>query len=105
MAKELKRKNTVFVAPSNIVQVVGSKKDNFGLSDDERTVLVYVRDHGGIVPDARVKNEVKADSDVYECIETLVRFNYAKKERNKVILTNNGEYVAQAFRMENISYK
>ncbi len=105
MAKEPGARKTIFVAPTNIVTVVGDKKNSFGLDEDERAVILYVRDHGGIVPEARVKTEVKTSSDISECIENLVRYNYAKLDRNKVILTNNGEYVAQAFRMEHISYK
>lgn len=105
MAKEPKNKKTVFVAPTNIVKVIGDKKNSFGLDQDEKAIMIYVRDHGGIVPEARVKSEVNTESDISECIENIVRYGYAKLDRNKVILTNNGEYVAQEFRMEHISYK
>lgn len=105
MARDIGSKNTVFVAPTNIVKVAGNKKNSFSLSEDEKEVIMFVRNHGGIVPEARVKNEVKIEGDVDACIERLLSLDYAKKEKNKVVLTNNGEYVAQAFRMETIKYK
>lgn len=104
MARQKGSKNTIFVAPTNIVEVVGSKHDSFGLGSDEKEVLMFVRNHGGIVPEARVKSEVEVN-DVDACIEKLISYDYAKKEKNKVLLTNNGEYVAQSFRMETIKYK
>lgn len=105
MAKDIGSKNTIFVAPTNIVKVVGNKNNSFGLSSDEQEVIMFVRNHGGIVPEARVKAEVKIEGDVDACINKLLSFEYAKKDKNKVILTNNGEYVAQSFRMKTIKYK
>lgn len=97
-------KNTIVVAPTNIVQVMGSKRDAFGLNEDEKAVILFVRNHGGRVPEARVKSESGvADADA--CIEKLISYDYAKKDKTKIILTNNGEYVAQAFRMETVKYK
>lgn len=104
MAKQKVSKNTILVAPTNIVKVVGSKNDSFGLSNDEKNVITFVRDHGGIVPEARVKSEVEVN-DVDASIEKLISYEYAKREKNKIVLTNNGEYVAQSFRMEHIKYK
>lgn len=105
MARDRSSKNTIFVAPTNIVHVYGTKADSFGLSNDEREVIMYVRDHGGKVPEARVVAEVKTGSDVNSCIEKLVSYEYAIKDKSKIVLTNNGEYVAQAFRMETVKYK
>ena len=104
MASGKGSKNTIFVAPTNIVHVVGSKRDSFGLTEDEKSVIIFVRNHGGKVPEARVKEESGVNA-AGACIEKLVSYDYAKKDKSKEILTNNGEYVAQSFRMETIKYK
>lgn len=104
MANVKGSKNTIVVAPTNIVEVVGNKRDSFGLNEDEKSVILYVRSHGGRVPEARVKDE-SGVSDASACIEKLIGYDYAKRDKTKIILTNNGEYVAQAFRMETVKYK
>lgn len=105
MADEKLSRNTIFVAPTNVIKVVGTKGNSFGLSEDEKSVLMFVRNHGGIVPEARVKSESGVDDGTEACIEKLVGYDYVTKDKNKIILTNNGEYVAQFFRMKTIKYK
>lgn len=87
-------------SPSNRMVLMGNKSSDFGLNTDEKKVILYIRDHGGRVPLEKVKETVEVSKgDAASIIDNLKKYNYAMESGNKIILTNEGEYISHFMKM------
>lgn len=87
-------------SPSNRMELMGKKSSDFGLNEDEKKVILYIREHGGRVPLENVTANVEVSKgDTASVIENLKKYNYALESGNKIVLTNEGEYVSHFIKM------
>ncbi|KAA8923422.1 winged helix-turn-helix domain-containing protein [Thermoplasma sp.] len=89
-------------SPFNKPVIKGKLENNYDMTDDEVKLLMFIKNHGGKVPLYRVKNE-SGVKDPEAVLKNLFDYGFAMEDKErlgeKIILTNEGEFVGQAIRV------
>ncbi|PYB68780.1 hypothetical protein DMB44_02620 [Thermoplasma sp. Kam2015] len=89
-------------SPFNKPVIKGKLENNYDMSEDEVKLLMFIKNHGGKVPLYRVKNE-SGVKDPDGTLKNLIDYGFVAEDKErlgeKIILTNEGEFVGQAIRV------
>ncbi len=89
-------------SPFSRPKIKGKLENNYGMTGEEVSLLLFIKSHGGKIPLARIKNE-SGLKDAEVLLKNLEDYGFAvmDKERlgEKIILTDDGEYVAHLIYM------
>ncbi|MGC8609423.1 MAG: winged helix-turn-helix domain-containing protein [Thermoplasmata archaeon] len=95
-------------SPFSRPKIKGDLKRNYDMTKEEVSLLLFIKSLGGKVPIARIKNE-SGLSDPEGILKNLEDYGFAvmDKERlgEKIILTDEGEYVAHLIYMRGVKEK
>ncbi len=90
-------------SPFSRPKIKGKLENNYGMTAEEVSLLLFIKSHGGKIPLARIKNE-SGLKDAEAILKNLEDYGFAilDKERlgEKIILTDEGEYVAHLIYMK-----
>ncbi|BAB59904.1 TVG0766549 [Thermoplasma volcanium GSS1] len=88
--------------PFNKPVIKGKLENNYDMSQDEVSLLLFLKTHGGKIPLYRIKNETGL-KDPESVLKNLMDYGFALEDKErlgeKIVLTSEGEFVAQAIRV------